>query len=323
MPSSAVIAFWFCLSVVVLGYFIIWILSHQPRKPYASELTYKTNDGTGKAHELPKFNAPSEDGIRLSVVVPCYNETVRLKTMLDEAVDHLNSKYANKYEILLVDDGSSDGTADYALKLADQLKLSPGTLRVVKFVKNRGKGGAVTHGVQVSRGQYIIFADADGASKFADVDKLITAIEKLSKDSESQPAVAVGSRAHMVNTDAVVKRSVIRNFLMYCLHALVWLFGIKDIKDTQCGFKLFNKASVRSIFPYMHTEGWIFDVEVLILAERQKIPVAEVPINWHEVDGSKMDLARDSIEMAIDLVDTRMAYILGIYADGDHHEKSN
>lgn len=238
--------------------------------------------------------------------------------MLQEALNFLQSseKLKNSFEIIIVDDGSKDNTANYAIELAKKFKLKPHLFRVVKFEKNRGKGGAVTHGMQIARGSYIIFADADGASKFSDIDKLLESIIKLDKNEPTKnPAVAIGSRAHMVNTDAVVKRSFIRNFLMYGLHTLVFVFGIRDIKDTQCGFKLFNKKAVELIFPNMHTEGWIFDVEILILVHRQKIPIEEIPINWHEVDGSKMELARDSVNMAIDLVVTRMAYILGIYRE--------
>ncbi|CAM9021581.1 unnamed protein product [Wickerhamomyces anomalus] len=231
--------------------------------------------------------------------------------MLEDAISYLRTTYDTKFEILIVDDGSKDGTAEYALDLAfNYFELYPGQLRVVKLVKNRGKGGAVTHGIQHVRGKYAVFADADGASQFSDVSKLIKAAESI-----KGPAVAVGSRAHMVNSDAVVKRSFIRNFLMYSLHTLVFVFGIRDIKDTQCGFKLFNKEAIVEIFPYMHTEGWIFDVEILIIALRKQIPIKEVAISWHEVDGSKVDLAKDSINMAIDLVVTRLAYIFGIYKD--------
>lgn len=241
--------------------------------------------------------------------------------MLQETITYLKSQTDNiklqtLFEILIIDDGSKDGTADYAIKLAEEFGLPPHTLRVIKFEKNRGKGGAVTHGMQCARGSYIIFADADGASQFSDIRMLLETIKKLDKnDPTKNPAIVIGSRAHMVNTDAVVKRAFIRNLLMYGLHTLVFIFGIRDIKDTQCGFKLFNKAAVELIFPSMHTEGWIFDVEVLILVQRKNIPLAEIPINWHEVDGSKMALARDSINMAIDLVVTRMAYILGIYKE--------
>jgi dolichyl-phosphate beta-glucosyltransferase len=294
----------------------VLIFSHSPRAPAPSELTYITtthNDIDPEPKALPERSQEEPlDGIVLSVVIPCYNETARLKVMLQEAIEYLKRTYPKAWEIVIVDDGSTDGTAAFALELAyREFKLQPGQLRVIQLVQNRGKGGAVTHGMQHTRGKYIIFADADGASKFSDASKLIKAAEAYG----DRPAVIIGSRAHMVQSDAVVKRSFIRNFLMYSLHTLVFVFGIRHIKDTQCGFKLFNRPAIKKIFPYMHTERWIFDVEILIIAIRNSIPIEEIAISWHEVDGSKVDLARDSINMAIDLVVTRMAYILGIYKD--------
>lgn len=273
-------------------------------------------------------SSSSNDDIELTVIVPCYNETARLHLLLGDALPVLNSLYpaksknaAPRWEILLVDDGSSDGTAEYAIEWAAKQKLVPGTLRVCKLEKNRGKGGAVTHGMKHFRGHYAIFADADGASKFDDIRRLLAAISKQAESSGNkdvpwaQPAVAIGSRAHMVKTDAVVNRSFIRNFLMYGLHTLVFIFGIRSIGDTQCGFKMFTRPAATQIFPYMHTEGWIFDVEILIIGLRKQIPILEVPISWHEVEGSKVELARDSIKMAIDLVVMRLAYIIGVYTD--------
>lgn len=244
--------------------------------------------------------------------MPCFNETKRLKLFLDDALPVLNGMVDKTWELLLVDDGSTDGTAEYAIAWARKQNLTPGTLRVCRLEKNRGKGGAVAHGMRHFRGYYAIFADADGASRFADIARLIAAVD--AKPAHS-PVVAIGSRAHMVKTDAVVNRSFIRNFLMYGLHALVYIFGIRSIGDTQCGFKMFTRPAANLIFPYMHTEGWIFDVEILIIALRKQIPVLEVPISWHEVEGSKVELARDSIKMAIDLVVMRLAYIIGVYSD--------
>jgi dolichyl-phosphate beta-glucosyltransferase len=227
--------------------------------------------------------------------------------MLDECIPELDREFGSSWEILLVDDGSTDGTAEFALKWAREHKLRAGAMRICRLAKNRGKGGAVTHGMKHFRGRLAIFADADGASKFADVQKLKAAL------GDRCDALSVGSRAHMVKTDAVVKRSFIRNFLMYGLHTLLYLFGIRTIADTQCGFKLFTRDAAQMIFPYMHTEGWIFDVEILIIAFKKGIAVAEVPISWHEVAGSKIDLATDSVKMAVDLVVMRFAYWLGIY----------
>ncbi|EMG48499.1 Dolichyl-phosphate beta-glucosyltransferase [Candida maltosa Xu316] len=275
------------ISIIAAVYGVIIFFSHKPRLPFPSESTYKTNDNTGKSYSLPpRINPRSEfkdEGIDVSLIIPCYNETERLGKMLDEAIEYLEKNHANKYEILIVDDGSSDGTDKYALKKADEFALSPHIMRVVQLEKNRGKGGAVTHGLLHCRGKYSLFADADGATSFPDVKNLI----EFTKSAVDKPTIAIGSRAHMVNTDAVVKRSFIRNFLMYGLHTLVFIFGIRDVQDTQCGFKMFNFEAVKNIFPHMHTERWIFDVEVLLLGEIQKFNMKEIAVNWQEIDGSK------------------------------------
>lgn len=309
--------FWSILiaSSLLIVYAMVLYLSHNPRKPFPLELRYYTNDDKQMLHELlPTINSTlstfEDHGIDISIVIPCFNETNRLGRMLNEAIEYLQKHYLNAYEILIVDDGSSDGTAEFALMKAQELKLPPHILKLIKLEKNRGKGGAVTHGLLHCSGRLALFADADGATKFQDIERLI---EYLDSVDENEAAVAIGSRAHMVNTDAVVRRSFIRNFLMYGLHTLVFLFGIRGIQDTQCGFKMFNFQSIQKIFPHMHTERWIFDVEVLLLGEIQGMKMKEIAVNWKEVDGSKIDLARDSIGMAVDLVVTRLAYLMGIY----------
>lgn len=310
-------SFLIALAVSLLAVFfgVLIFLTHYPRTETESETKYKTNDGLGTVHVLPKRlgsrdpNPGKSSKLEISVIVPSYNEKARLGKMLDEAVAFLAQNHPEKYEILIVDDASHDGTGEFALTEAKRLKLAPHVLKVVTLVQNRGKGGAVTHGVLHGSGKYLLFADADGATQFSDVSKLL-------KHMESQPegpAVAIGSRAHMVNTEAVVKRSFIRNILMYGLHTLVYVFGIRDVQDTQCGFKMFSREAAAKIFPHMHTERWIFDVEILLLAELQRIPISEIAVNWQEIDGSKVDLAKDLIQMAIDLVVTRMAYIVGLY----------
>lgn len=300
------------LIIVIVAYLVVYTFSHSPRPPLGSELKYKTNDYDGNNYDLPPPLDPQstykENGIELSVVIPCYNETNRLGLMMDDCINYLKTHLRYRYEIIIVDDKSIDGTSEYAIKLANEYDLKPHVLKVIQFEKNRGKGGAVTQGILHASGKYILFADADGATKFSDSGKLLDYLKQL-----NGPGIAVGSRSHMVNTDAVVKRSFIRNFLMYGLHTLVFIFGIRQIQDTQCGFKMFEFDAAKVIFPHMHTERWIFDVEILLIASLQKIPMKEIPVNWQEIDGSKIDLARDSIGMAIDLVVTRLAYIVGVY----------
>ncbi|OAQ26932.1 glycosyltransferase family 2 protein [Linnemannia elongata AG-77] len=248
----------------------------------------------------------------LSVVVPAYNESERLPIMMKETLDFLKEK-AHKdltfsYEILIVDDGSQDSTVRVALEMAQKEDIKD--IRVLSFEKNRGKGGAVIQGMQYTRGEYILMVDADGATRFSDLDALQV---KLKATEQDGLGVAVGSRAHMVKTDAVVKRSFIRNFLMYSFHKVVYILGCRGIEDTQCGFKLFSRKAAQAIFPNMHVEGWVFDIEVLMIAQQLRIPIVEVPVAWQEIDGSKVSLMRDSIQMALDLLIIRMNYLSGIW----------
>lgn len=164
----------------------------------------------------------------VSVVVPAYNEEERITTALDEAVEYLDAAFgrpgrgkvdgfpgAHKralrgygppgvsgYEIIVVSDGSRDKTVEVVLEFSRKRELHD-VLRVVKLEKNRGKGGAVTHGFRHARGEYILFADADGASKFSDLGKLMEGCEEVSDGSHR--GVAVGSRAHLVGSEAVVQ----------------------------------------------------------------------------------------------------------------------
>jgi dolichyl-phosphate beta-glucosyltransferase len=191
----------------------------------------------GRQAGLADVEAPE---VFMSVVVPAYNEEDRLSIMLEEAVDYLEMEYGTKssgasskqkengggakkrqtkangihssdssatkgWEIIIVSDGSTDDTISTALAFARTRLLPPGSIRVVKLEENRGKGGAVIHGMRHVRGKYVIFADADGASKFEDLGKLVTKAHALEERDPSGRAVVIGSRAHLVGSEAVVK----------------------------------------------------------------------------------------------------------------------
>jgi dolichyl-phosphate beta-glucosyltransferase len=302
----------------------------------------------------------------LSVVIPAYNEEKRILPALEEAVKYLDDKFGRHpnpllsppqatssgssrpgtphrktrnppqevpttgYEILIVNDGSRDNTEKVVLEFARQNELHD-VLRLVTLERNRGKGGAVTHGLRHARGAYALFADADGASRFSDLTKLLEGCDDV-LDAGGR-GVAIGSRGHLVGSEAVVKRSALRNFLMRGFHLVLMILtppATSRIRDTQCGFKLFSRAALPHVVPYMHAEGWIFDIEMLMLAESAPavpvrssdgavigsspgIKVAEVPIDWHEVDGSKLNVIQDSIRMAVGLAVLRASWMFGVY----------
>lgn len=308
----------FSLACIMVGFsffFILYRVSQRPRPILPSEQMYETVKNGKIVAGLPLPTLTDASTIHLSVVIPAYNEVERMPTMLEEAVSYLKAKHSSdSWEILIVDDGSKDETTKVALDWSRKCiaggNLKDDQLRVCTLEVNRGKGGAVTHGMQHHRGQYAIFADADGASKFGDMGLLLGAIQEIETRGL---ALAGGSRAHMVSTDAVVKRSPLRNLLMHGFHTFIKVLGVSHIKDTQCGFKMFSRAACQRIFPAMHIERYAFDVEIYLIAEMLQIPVREVAITWHEVEGSKMNLVKDSLNMAWDLVLMRIGYTTGIW----------
>lgn len=197
-----------------------WLAERQAREEADAENPDETD---GPAPD-PGNIEPAE--VYLSVVFPAYNEEERIVPTLEEAVEwldknvgraggapgskggrrqgarHAKDGKASGYEILIINDGSTDRTVDVVLDFASDNKLHD-LLRVVSLEKNRGKGGGVTHGFRHVRGEYVLFADADGASKFSDVGKLIEGCEEVVDGSHR--GVAIGSRAHLVGSEAVVK----------------------------------------------------------------------------------------------------------------------
>ncbi|XP_026765241.1 dolichyl-phosphate beta-glucosyltransferase [Galleria mellonella] len=308
-------------AVLVLLTFTLYITT----KPYPIVEKY-TEEETfldSKKNERLKFPSITEPcSVNLSVVVPAYNEEDRLPPMLDETIEFLEQRLKEypsyKYEIIVVSDGSRDKTVTVAQSYAE--KLGTDKLRCLELIKNRGKGGAVRLGVQSCRGALILFADADGASKFEDLTKLEAALKSIAKyDPITQPAeisncdiLVIGSRAHL-EKESLAKRSVFRNILMYGFHFLVWLFTVKGIKDTQCGFKLFTRKSANACFESLHVNRWAFDVEILYIARKLNIPIAEIPVRWTEIDGSKVTPVLSWIQMGVDLGLIWLKYTIGAW----------
>jgi dolichyl-phosphate beta-glucosyltransferase len=288
-----------------LAYAALVFWSPPPIVTHDSERLYLSNASPKIPRRLTRLSEPSI--VDLSIIVPAYNETERLPVMIAETLKHLQSVPNRTFEIVIVDDGSTDGTSAAALRLAQKYPKSD--IRVVTLEKNVGKGGAVRHGMLYAGGRQLLMADADGASRIEDLEGLWKAMEGIAPNDA--PGVVVGSRAHLVKTEAVVKRSLIRNILMYGLHTILRIVGVGHIRDTQCGFKLFSRAAAQQIFPAQHLPTWIFDVELLLLAKQLAIPVAEVPIEWHEVAGSKLNVVTASVQMLRDLLVVRANHLLG------------
>jgi len=162
----------------------------------------------------------------------------------------------------------------------------------------------------VARGKMVLFADADGATRFSDLKKLETKLHDIRNSSEN--GLVCGSRAHL-EKESIAERSTLRTILMKAFHMCVWLFGCKSIQDTQCGFKLMTRETARVAFNTLHIERWAFDVELIKIAELLKIPTSEVSVNWTEIDGSKLDPISASIQMFKDLFFLWLRYFVGVW----------
>ncbi|XP_051971730.1 dolichyl-phosphate beta-glucosyltransferase [Xyrauchen texanus] len=269
------------------------------------------NTAEGKKESFPSLLEPHS--LELSVVVPSYNEELRLPAMMDEAMEYLEKRQKKNpsftYEVIVVDDGSKDNTTEVALRYTK--KYGAQKVRVLTLVKNRGKGGAVRMGTLCCRGQLILMADADGATKFADIEKVEAGLQSISPKPDNM-AISCGSRAHL-EQESVAQRSTFRTFLMYGFHFLVWFFCVRGIKDTQCGFKLFTREAALKTFSSLHVERWAFDVEILFIAQCFKIPIAEVAVNWMEIEGSKLVPFWSWLQMGQDLVFIRLRYLTGAW----------
>lgn len=268
-------------------------------------------NAAGQKEPFPSLHDPSS--MELSVVIPAYNEELRMPVMLEEAMEYLEKRQKQQrsftYEVIVVDDGSKDKTTEVAFGYTK--KYGADKVRVLTLVENRGKGGAVRMGTMSSRGKLILMADADGATKFADIEKVEAGLNDLTPKPENM-AISCGSRAHL-EKDSVAQRSMFRTFLMYGFHFLVWFFCVRGIKDTQCGFKLFTREAALKTFSCLHVERWAFDVELLYIAQCFKIPIAEVAVNWTEIEGSKLVPFWSWLQMGRDLIFIRLRYITGAW----------
>jgi len=302
--------------IVVIGY-LGWWFTTPVRQSFTNPpaLSYKhqfRDPKTGESRPFPSISDPHS--VDLSLIAPAYNEEKRIKKFFDETLPYLDEKTKREpgftYEIIIVDDGSSDKTSEKSLEYA--AKRGADSIRVLTLAKNQGKGGAVQQGMLHARGKHLLMVDADAATDIRDLDRLIERMRELEK--KSSYGVVVGSRAHLQEKKEVVaKRTALRTFLMHGFHWLVYTLAVKSIRDTQCGFKLFTRDSARVIFSNLNLRRWCFDVEVLFIAESLGMPLAEVYVNWEEIPGSKLRLLEASLLMGRDLVIVRVCYTLGVW----------
>lgn len=238
----------------------------------------------------------------LSIVIPAYNEQARLPDTLAQVLAYLDSSRVSDPEVIVVDDGSRDGTA----ALVEEWSRKDARVRLVKNPGNRGKGYSVKHGMLEARNEWVLFSDADLSAPIEEFDKLWAAVER------EQAAVAIGSRA--LNRGLIgVRQSLFRETAGRFFNLVVRLVCGLPFWDTQCGFKLFRRDAAREVFSRLQLERFGFDVEALFIARLKRHKTIEVPVRWNHAEGTKVSMFRDSVDMFLDLLRVRRNQVLGKY----------
>ncbi|MFA7253155.1 MAG: dolichyl-phosphate beta-glucosyltransferase [Patescibacteria group bacterium] len=231
--------------------------------------------------------------MELSIIIPVYNEEKRIGKTLSELQEYL-SKCKLEYEVIVVDDGSTDQTSFMLYRYKSFIKILP-------VWPNRGKGHAIRLGMLMASGQKILFMDADLATPLYEVKKIL----QISGDYD----LVIGSRSDQ----KIAKRERFRSLCAKIFNSVTKVIFPLQIKDTQCGFKLFTNAAAKEIFSRARINRWAFDIEVLFLAKKLGFSIGEQSVAWEEKAGSKVRMFRDASRMIVDLVRIRIYNLFDFY----------
>lgn len=232
--------------------------------------------------------------VHLSVVLPAFNEESRLPATIESVAAYLRaSRFVS--ELIVVDDGSSDGTVD-AVRALEQRGVA---LRLIRHDINRGKGAAVRTGVLASNGEIVLFSDSDLSTPIEETAKLVTALEDGAD-------VAIGSRA-LDRRLVEVRQPLAREMMGRFFNVLVQLLLLPGLHDTQCGFKAFRGTAAHFLFSRLESTGFDFDVEVLYRARLNGLKTREVPVRWRNSADTRISAVRDASRMFSGLFRIRRA----------------
>jgi len=230
---------------------------------------------------------------RWSVVIPAFNEERRLPAYLEGVTAYFGGR-GDSYEVIVADDGSTDGTSG----LVRDLGRAHPEVRLVRLDDNHGKGYAVRAGMGIARGDLRLMADADGATPIEEVERLEKAIGEGAD-------LAVGSRALR---DRSVSRQMRahRQLVGTVFNLIVRTLGVWHVTDTQCGFKLLRGSVAAELFREVRTNGFGFDVELLLLAQRRGYRIVEVPVSWVDQPGSRVSVVKEGPRMLSQVLSARV-----------------
>lgn len=237
----------------------------------------------------------------LSIIIPAYNEENRIKNTLLIIKDYISNNDINA-EIIIVNDGSKDETK----AIVESFINKNINVRLINLTKNQGKGSAVKVGVESSKGRYILFADADNSTPIEEYSKLVSNIQ--SKNAN----IAIGSR-YLSQSNVKIKQPYYRVLIGRIGNFLIRLFLIDGIKDTQCGFKLFENTVAKEVFSFQKVKRFGFDMEAILVAENLGYKIIEVPVSWFNSAESRFRPIKDTLITLKDLIYIKLNLWSGRY----------
>jgi len=239
----------------------------------------------------------------MSVVFPAYNENARIRKAMFETADYLKGKKGN-YEIIVIENGSSDNTYELAIQTALDIVREPTHNIAIRVDQSDpGKGSALRKGMELSKGTHVLLTDVDLSTPLREMYRLL---------SYQQNGADISIASRKLGASVVVGRSNDRKFIGSVFNGLTSLL-VPGIRDTQCGFKLLSRNAVEMICPLLTIDGFAFDVELLFIARRLGYFIAEVPVYWKHDDNSTVRVVPDSLKMARDIVKIGYNYATGAY----------
>jgi len=247
----------------------------------------------------------------LSIVIPAYNEAKRLPRTLERVHAYLQDAVKrwqvemDDVEVIVVDDGSTDGTSELARTFSDKFP----NFQVLRHSPNRGKGYAVKRGMLTARGRFRLFSDADLSTPIDEIDKMLPLL--LSGEVD----IVIASRG-LPQSQLLVRQPWYREMLGRLFNLVVQALATPGIWDTQCGFKLFRGDVAERLFKLQTLDGFAFDVEVLYLARKFRYRIAEVPVRWLNDPNTKVQTLKHGMQMLRDLLVIRLNDLKGRYAEG-------
>jgi len=229
----------------------------------------------------------------ISIVIAAYNEERRIGESLLKIKDYLTGRDED-YEIIVVDDGSTDNTGRVVLDYKPKIT----NLKMIRYPINKGKGYALRQGVLASTGDAILLTDADLSTPIEELPRLLPLISSRKYD------VIIGSRA--LNSSTLIRKQPWwRQGMGKVFNKIVGFMVLDDFRDTQCGFKIFSGVTTRSLFKDARIDRFAYDVEILAMAKKRGCRILETPVKWIDSPGSKVHPVWDSLQMLFDLVKIR------------------